>query len=266
MKKITMSLILFSSLGYSFSRTHFKKINCAKESATDQFIYQSDYKWNTTLAEAGVLYRKMYESPKRLMKRAYFDKQTQQFKIPWYEDQGGEATLPMSFVKNVVAHIESALEQKVIDYVFFPDMGHSHFFIPEEKYQAQYNMLEPVRARFEMFFKDPELKILYHTAEQIKQLDENGQLLNDPRIQFRYQTRNLLGSNNGSREIVFLQAPDSKANTARDLPGYYYWGSGFNISANKKGCFYYMNKGKKVFFDLSLFDNQMDPSIPIGQD
>jgi len=204
----------------------------------------------------------MYESDKRLQRRAYWDSTRGEIRLPFDERRGGPVKVAPDFIEHVAQHIELAFQQNVIDAVFFPDMGHSHFFIPETKFDEVYRPLpvEKMARFYELFFSDSDLKVLYHTAEQLQTRDENGEVLSDPRLRFRYQTRNLLGRNDGTAEIQFLQNPQSPANTAHDLPGHRYWGAGFNLSAQKNGCFSFQRNGKTYYFDLSLYDLPSDPS------
>ncbi|RZJ25677.1 MAG: hypothetical protein EOO48_13480 [Flavobacterium sp.] len=234
--------------------------NCAPERSEDEVLYQSDFpNWGYPLEEIASVYQKAYSSKKRLKNRAYYNPKAKTLILPWYQDQGGDVTLPTPFVKNVAGHIESALQKKVIDAVFFPDMGHSHFFVPQAKYDREYAKLGPLGDFFRKFLSDKEMKVLYHTAEKIKLVGEDKKPLPNERVQYRYKTRNLVGKNDGTKEIEFLQNPESVANTAGQMPGYHYWGSGFNLSANRQGCFYFVQAGQKVYFDISLYDLETDP-------
>jgi hypothetical protein len=159
-------------------------------------------------------------------------------------------------VENVTLHIEQALELGYADHVFFPDMGHSHYFIPEAHWDTEYAGT-PVDQTADMtsrLLDDPQLLVLYHTAEQLQMLDENKELLPDPWIQFRHQSRNVVGDNDWQRRIELIQNPDSPANTAREYEGHFYYGAGFSISASKDGCFPYTQNGERKWYDLSLSD------------
>lgn len=215
-----------------------------------------DFHWGYSLPELIARFKEIYSSQKRLAKRAYWDSKAQVLKLPHYRERGGDVVVPLRLVESVRNHIEAGFEQNVIDGVFFPDMGHSHLLIPTQKYEEIYEPYPvPQLTKFyEKLFADVDLKILYHTAEQLKVRDENGQALPDERLKFRFKTRNLVGFNDGSRKLLFLQNPQSPANTAHDLEGHFYYGAGFNLSANEKGCFRYSKSGKDYFFDISLFD------------
>jgi hypothetical protein len=96
--------------------------------------------------------------------------------------------------------------------------------------------------------------LLYHTAEQLQTLDENNELLNDRHLRWRFFTRNLVGDNAHLARLDLLHEPTHPSNTSRKMPGHRYWGSGFNISANKDGCFPYVFDGVTYWFDISLSD------------
>ncbi len=265
MKLLSLVLTIFASIS-SWSAGNLNAENCVQESPSENFIYHSDFKWGFNLPEMFSVFEKMYASNKRLKNRAYVDQTSGQLILPHNPQQGGNVKIPSSFPQNVAFHIESGFHKDVIDAVFFPDMGHSHFFIPNSKWNDDPKYREAMKGTnreiYELFFADQDLKVLYHTAEQLKMLNENNQVLPDARIQHRFKTRNLVGYNNGSKEIFFLQNPGHVANTAGELPEHFYWGAGFNISANEKGCFYYTRDGKKFNFDISLYDLSYDPALP----
>jgi hypothetical protein len=230
--------------------------DCSKENPNDPIIYSSDFIWDYTLPQLKNKFSEMYVSPKRLKNRAYIDEKTREIILPSVTSQGGPIVITNAFVENIANHIEQGFEKGIVDAVFFPDMGHSHFFIPQEKFDNVYSKFEPNQFNlfYQKLFADPDLKILYHTVEQLKFRDENGELIQDPAIIGRYQTRNLVGTNQARAPIFNIQNPESNANTARELPGHHYWGAGFNLSANQNGCFSYTANGQIYFFDLSMYD------------
>ena len=158
----------------------------------------------------------------------------------------------MSYVAN---HITEAFHYQYIDAVFFPDMGHSHFYIPQDIYDKKYKEypIEKMSQMYTDFFNDDKIRILYHTAEQLN-TRPNKALPTSRELQWRYHTRNLIGKNSPQPDIKIMQNKESEANTLGELAGFYYYGGVFNISANKKGCFEAVVKGKPMRFDLSLFD------------
>ncbi|MFN8790633.1 MAG: hypothetical protein ACK5Y2_04175 [Bdellovibrionales bacterium] len=231
-------------------------------------LFSSDFRWSYTGPELLIRFMEIYESSKRLPQRAYIDSATGQLKLPLDSSRGGAFTVPERFVQSVRNHIEAALESRVVEAVFFPDMGHSHLLIPAKAYDSRYKSI-PIKASSRFYaevFADPDLKVLYHTAEQLKTLDEARKVLPDAHIAFRHRTRNLVGFNNGSREFLFLQNPRSPSNTASELEDHYYYEAGFNLSAHKDGCLSYQMDGQTYHFDLSMTDLAPDPSVPVGYD
>jgi hypothetical protein len=227
-------------------------------------LYTSDFHWGYSLPDMLQRFAEVYNLPKRLGRHAYFDSQSGEIRLPYDADHGGDAVVPVSFVASIRAHIENALRLEYVDAVFFPDMGHSHFFIPQKKWDSEYSGIptDKMARLYERMMADPELKILYHTAEQLAFLDGQRHVVNDRRMQERFYSRNLVGDNRGEGRLEFLQNRDQPANAASEMAGYFYWGAGFNVSSNKDGCFVYNDRGVERYFDLSLYDLETDPNQP----
>lgn len=225
------------------------------------YVFSDDFHWGMTLDEIKEKSEEIYNSGKRLKKRAYFE--------------GGKVVMPLSifggsdvvkltplFLKSIQRHLEVALDRGYIDAVIFPDLGHSHMFIPAKYYET---VLQPIpikeKARmYELMLAHKDLKILYHTAEQLTMVDEAKMPIVDRALQWRFYTRNLVGGNQGLGVVELLHEPKSSHNTSHTYDGKHkYWGAGFNISASKNGCFSYNHKGVKRYFDLSFED--LVPSV-----
>ena len=257
-------IFILISLCYSFSTyssgLEQAKLRCAPPLPGESILYSDDFSWGMNLEQAKEAYEKVYYSDKRLKQRAYFDGENFVFAKALYNSDK-DIRIPKNFIESITKHVESALKRNYVDFIIFPDMGHSHYFIPQEFYD---NVLEKFsreeeNLRYEAMFSHPGLKILYHTAEQFKMKDENKKLVNNRHMQWRYYTRNLVGDNKAQGHLEIIHAADNDFNTARDYDkGYKYWGSGFNISANQNGCFPFKYKGKTYYFDLSLKD--LEPS------
>ena len=227
---------------------------CSAPSGDETPILQNDFHWFYTMPEMMARFEEMYNSPKRLYKRAYWDPVSSRLKLPGlYGDK--DVRITEGFVKATERHIEQALELKYADAVFFPDMGHSHILIPQELWDSKYRdyPVSQMPEQFEDMFADPRLQFFYHTAEQLK-TNENGQVLPGEHLAFRYKTRNIAGPITADAELSVFQNPDSPANTVGEIPGYRWWGAGFNFSAQKDGCFVYHHGGKTYRFDISLSD------------
>lgn len=234
----------------------FDAARCRPEGSGDAAVYSSDFRWDYTLPELIARFAEMYVSPKRLPRRAYWNDSARRFELPHLPERGGPVVLPASFVRSVARHIEDAFAADYVDAVFFPDMGHSHFLVPQARWDSTYAAY-PTDRMSDMYgalMADPGLEMLYHTAEQLKTLDGNRRPIGDERTRFRYRTRNIVGGNDGRGGLKVLQNPGSAANTVHEVPGYFWWSAGFNVSANAAGCFTYTAKGRTFRFDLSLFD------------
>jgi len=233
---------------------------CTRPAADSPIIYSNDYVWGYTPEAMDQKFAAMYQSDKRLFERAYFDDERQEFLLPGSEARGGAVSLPPRLIENVRRHIEKALLRGYAEYVFFPDMGHTHLFYPKEGWQTQYaaTPVAEMSSMYSRLFDDPELKLLYHTAEQLQLLDDNDELLNDRHLRWRFFTRNVVGDNAYLSQLDLLHEPSHPSNTSRKMPGYRYYGSGFNISANKDGCFPYMVDDVTYWFDISLSDPPPD--------
>lgn len=250
-------LVLLFSIFPVFANSN----SCLPENPQESFLSFSDFKWGQNLEELLNRFSVLYPSDKRLKKRAFWDSNSNQYYLPFNSFNGGAVRLSPQLIESVSNHIEEAFHLKVIDAVFFSDMGHSHLLIPQNRFDQFYNEFEvkEFSRMYEALFQDPSIKILYHTAEQLKTRDDNGEILPDPRVQYRFKTRNLVGPNDHSRSVEFLTNLKSPANTAHELEGYKYWGAGFNLSAHKNGCFQYQVGGVTYRFDLSLFDLESPP-------
>lgn len=257
---IIRSLIFaFLSLGLTAQAkglVYSSSLRCSKPDAKEPYLVQSDFQWHYTRSEIQARFHEIYNSPKRLFKRAYWDSASSRFILPYRDANGGEIELPKQLIESVRLHIETAHRLRYIDAVFFPDMGHTHLLIPTEQWQQKYAKFSPqnLNQMFNLLFTDPSLKILYHTAEQLTTLNEDASPISDRATQWRFYTRNLVGTNDKSGNLEIVTDLDSRANTVRDYPLHRYYGAGFNISANKQGCFSFWHNGQEFFFDISLFD------------
>ncbi|MBT5095209.1 MAG: hypothetical protein HOM21_13230 [Halobacteriovoraceae bacterium] len=230
---------------------------CTKPGPSEPHLYSSEFHWNMTVPELNKIFPAVYNSGKRLKHRAYFEAG---FKLPHIPNQK-TTLLTENFIKSLITQVEEAHRRGYVDALIFPDMGHSHFFIPQEFYDRELNAI-PV-SDYHLFYQKllahKELRILYHTAEQLK-MTEEGRPLADRHLGWRFYTRNLVGRNDQSKILEIIHAPETRANTTHNYrPGYKYWGAGFNISASIDGCFPYEVDGKLKYFDLSFEDLTSEP-------
>lgn len=239
---------------------------CPPETPAEPKLYSSDVRWGLSLAEMMELYGKLYASDKRLKGRAYLNTEKGRYELPHPAEFGGPVVVPEILIKALVRHIEAAFEADYVDAVFFPDMGHSHLLIPDALYASKYDAY-PTDRRSQFYtdvLSDPAVQIFYHTAEQLQSLKADRRtVLDDERIRWRHRTRNIAGPISQTAALTLYQNPESRANTVGEVPGFRWWGAGFNFSANKNGCFSFTRGGKAVRFDISLSDLEPDPANPV---
>lgn len=255
MKMLSIPL-LFSISSLALSATELVRTStCTPPLAEERVLINEDFSWDTTLEDLKLRASELYIAPKRLERRAYINEKGQ-IVIPtqaFREIQ--EVPLTQTFIKSVRLHIEEALKRRYVDAIIFSDMGHSHFFIPQKFYDDVLNPIpnENRNILYQKMLSHAGLKILYHTAEQLKMKDDQGKLLQDRHIQWRFFTRNLVGDNQAEGKLELIHQEDHAYNTARDYDeGYKYWGAGFYLSANINGCFPFTYKGETYYFDLNL--------------
>ena len=232
---------------------------CPVERESDPKLYSSEFKWGYSLLDIREKYKAVYQSPKRLPKRMYWDASQNTLILPVIESWGAKAKVPSVFANSVRRHVEEGLKLKYVDGIFFPDMGHSHFFVPQNKWKEITRFpTNEMNKTYEAFFNEPELKVLYHTAEQLQTLDKDEKPKSDRDTFWRFISRNLIGDNQGLGKMEIHQTKpgtvEYKPNTLGELDGYARWGAGFNISANKDGCYAFWNGTEVNYYDLSLFD------------
>ena len=234
---------------------------CRPETDADAKLRSGDFRWGYSLPEMLDAFDKTYESAKRLPLRAHWNARAGRLELPYMPERGGPVVLPEVLVRAVTRHIEKAFEAGAADAVFFPDMGHSHLLVPQALWSSKYDRF-PVERFSQLYtemFSDPRVEVFYHTAEQLQTRSDDGALVGDARTQQRYRTRNIAGPVTVDAELRVLQNPESRANTVKAVPGYFWWGAGFNLSANRNGCFSYTANGKTYRYDLSLFDLEPEP-------
>lgn len=214
-------------------------------------IYSSDFGWGLNFLEAADLFAKMYVSPKRLQHRFFYD-QERGFVGKFNGLTEEPIEVPVRFLYSLKKHIETALSLEYAQWVIFPDMGHTHFFIDEEEYESWRG--RPNAELMVKFMNSPKTKTLYHTLEQIEVMDEDKVLDTDSWAQWRYYTRNIVGDNQGLGQLEVHKNLTGSYNTVREYKGYKYWGGGVNLSANRQGCFSYEHQGQIHYFDVSFYD------------
>ncbi len=245
-------IITFINLNYLYANS--LKNRCKAPLADEEFVYGDDFSWHLSFNQMKDLFDKTYNSGKRLKGRFYFDPTENQIVAPLsYSEE--RSVVSVRFIKSITEHIEKALKLTYADFIFFPDMGHNHFFIPNNIWDKYLSIIDNKKTLYEKLFDEPQLRMLYHTAEQLQMLKrDTRELLDNRYTQKRYYTRNIIGSNNHDGVLDMVFSPIADFNTVRDFDDHKYYSSGVNISASKDGCFSYEYKGRTYFYDISLYD------------
>lgn len=230
-------------LGIAWGANAWASADCSAPQSKAPVTRKSDWRLYEKLADVGLAFDELYDSPKRLPERAYFDQNRNQFILP--AGLGDEKVLPPRMITAIQSHLENALRDGYADFLFYPDMGHMHLYIPDAALKLV--------AADEVDLNDPEILFLYHTAELIRLREGDwflGPLVPDQWLQWRYFSRNLVGRNRPDSDVRVIFAKDEKYNTVRQLPGYREFTTLY-VSANVNGCFQ-LQGGKPWRFDLSL--------------
>jgi hypothetical protein len=230
------------------------RARCGAPAADEAPVTYGDFRWGYTIPEMAARFDEIYTSGKRLAGRAYFDDASGRYLMDLPTSWGGPAEMPPEFARAIRRHLEEAHRLGYAEFPFFPDMGHAHFFIPQDTWETHYRDIPVAQNadRYHQLMADPELQVLYHTAEQLQFTGEDGQLSADRHLQWRFFTRNPVGANRADATLDVHRNLEHSANTVRDLPGHHYYSAGFYVSASERGCFPFTWRGQTRYFDLSL--------------
>ncbi len=264
-------LIILFSFTYSFDafsmtvdeKIEIAKTRCAPFKDSDPLLYMTDYKSGQSAERMEETYKNTYEGEGRLPQRVGYYEETNSFSTRIGTLNQGD--FPEAYIKSVIKQVENLLRLNYVKYIYYSDMGHSHFFIPMTYYNEfikDKGYRATKSASLAMLSKG--LKTLYHTAEQLGVRDfETKELYVDTYLQWRFYTRNPVVDFNANIEI--LTDFSGLGNTVRayfPAEEQYKYFAGFYISANKNGCFPFENKeGEINYFDLS-FDG---PAYILGE-
>ena len=267
---VVLSLLItstaFANSGASAFNLEEAKERCLTHFTESPEIYANDYHWGYTLLEMEDRFEEIYSSGKRLNMHSEYLPEKNQFVVYYDDKKHFPVVINDQFIKSVTNQIEVAIENGFADFVFFPDMGHSHLYFPQDHWDKEYlNFEYDYKTQYLLYQKminDPKMKALYHLTEQLQMLDENDKVMEDPILSFKYWHRNFVGYNDGSRKFQIELAPeDKKYNTVSGMEGHKSWSAGFAVSASKDGCFPYTDKDGKVrYFDIGLQDPRYDPA------
>ncbi len=261
-RKAGMSIQHLLTLLVATSTVYAEPLPCPPQSDLEPLVYMSEFKWGQTLEQMRVKFKENYESGKRLKARAYFDESEDSYVLP---KSTGKVKISANTIRNITRHVEHSLERRYADFVFFPDMGHSHFFVPNADW-ASISDIPPDQQHlvYSKLLSLPGLKVLYHTAEQLSVREGErgkGPFPQDKILLWRYFSRNPIGDNvTGDNVAPYFAFTNQSYNTIQELKDHRFWSGGFSISASKDGCFAYKSPDDKIYrFDLSLEDLPYSP-------
>ena len=229
---------------------------CPPQAPDEPLLYMSELPWGQSLEQMREKFAWVYASGKRLKGRAHLDAAGNYVA----QKASGPVRIPAALIRNVRRHIEISLERRYADFVFFPDMGHSHFFLPEAAWDAIHgNPALKDHEAYEKMLELPSLKVLYHTAEQLAVREGkkgDGPFPQDKTLLWRYFSRNPIGDNETGENVApHFAFHNDNYNTVHELRGHRSYSAGFSISASKDGCFAYTAPDGKVYrYDLGLED------------
>lgn len=194
-------------------------------------------------------YENLYASGKRIYGRAYWDES-----LGAYAFRGNDSAVKIDpvFLKHLTEQIEAILDRGYADFLFYPDLGHTHLYATLADSKNLQAIADSDR-RAEAMFQLPELATMFHTAELIRLREGelfDGDLVDDPWLQWRYFSRNILGENKDGKNLQVLFAKGARYNTIRELEGYSQKTTIY-LSASKDGCFAANTKNGVVYFDVS---------------
>lgn len=252
---LTLSTLTLSANANQLVRSE----TCKRPDAGEQFVIQGDFHWNMSLEEIIAKEVEIRASGRRLKGRAFIGEGGRVvMPIEIYGKGERQVVLSDRFIESITKQVEKAFERGYVNALIFPDMGHSHLFIPKAFYESELSKLGASNfdILYQKVFDNPETKILYHTAEQLQMVDEDKMPINNRTLQWRFYTRNIVGDLAAQGSIDLIHEANSSHNTARNYKDdqYRYWGAGFNISTSKDGCFSYKVGNQTYYYDLSFQD------------
>ncbi len=248
------------------------KTRCTAHYSDTPDVHMDDFKWGYSLTTMEDQFEETYSSGKRLEYHANYEETEKAFFLYLDNERYQPVKITQGFIKSVTQQIELAIAKGFADFVFFPDMGHAHLHFPEEHWQNEFaNFGDTFKNRdklYEKMLADPQMKALYHLAEQLKMQDEDKNVLLDDTIFFKYWHRNFVGYNDASSGYQIEVAPkENLYNTVGHIDDHKSWSAGFAVSASKDGCFPYIDKyGDTRYFDISLKDPPYSPSMVFSDD
>jgi hypothetical protein len=207
----------------------------------DEFLNETKITFHASRKVIQQRFNHLNSQNKRLKKRMFL--RGEEFILP---HSNGEISLQQSFLNSLAHQVELAFKMNVVEFLFYPDFGHGHLYIPKESLESS----------METTLANSKLKIVYHTAEKL--MMKSGRDKRDPidYRQFRYRTRNLVGGFDEKASLEVHYAHNNKVfNTLHRIAGaenYERTGGSLYLSASQSGCIGYKHRNKTYFFDISF--------------
>jgi hypothetical protein len=208
---------------------------CEKPTSEESFSQTNEWTVYESISSLRLDSQTLYESHRRLEKRAYWNGEQYQF-------SKSELFLPQEIIQAISSHITQALALSYAEGIFYPDMGHVHVLVPET-----------VNGELKDLFFRKDLLFLYHTAELLKMKESfqlGSPLVDDPWLQWRYFARNFVGTLDNTQPITLMQSKDHYYNTVRSIEGYREIRT-LHMSASNSGCFMFNRRGATEYFDIA---------------
>lgn len=236
---------------------------CLQEKTGEPFLYRKHFnEWNFTPERMIARFAEIHADPRRLLQRAWVENGKILIRAD-NENRLETIEIPAGFVKNLARHFEDALKKKYVEHIFFPDMGHNHFYLPAGEYEKTKEALHRLSEaqRLQTHLNNVQLRMMYHTAEQLisaKELPTNP-LGDRTHAHWAWRTLNryLVGTNDDDRPIEIFKGDREFAET-----GFTSVGGGVYFSSNENGCFPYTANGQTLYFDISFKPYGVDPADP----
>lgn len=170
-------------------------------------------------------------------------------------------SFPEPTARAVATHMEEAFRRGFAVYPFFSDMGHGHLMLPNAMAAALGRKKEAGKLSDGAYLAEalarPELRVLYHAAEQLKFANGSVPI---PELNFLREHRNIVGSLERPRELTTINL-GGVPNTAGAPEGWAMVGM-FYVSASREGCIPIQYADTTLFLDFSLMAASYVPAEP----
>lgn len=219
---------------------------------SSQSYAENGHSWYYSRAEVDKIYKEYHYNSESRLDNYIHEVKDGEFVAELREL--GPIMVPKEFIYHILNHLESAIENGWVNYIFWADLNHGHLFVPidlwDNEYHTDDHSLEGFHNQLQSILRQDmdKLGILYHAAEHFCRLD--------PTNADAVRTRNVVGWFDG--RPIELTYPDGdeppkrlEANTATDPPGYdRKWF--ISVSANADGYFTIYPNGKEIRLDISF--------------